>query len=132
MPAKHHIDNKAKLIITEWEGDVIDIDLIDAIKKYQKDIQSNPDYLYYNEVIDFSNAASIKLSTKGIISIGQIASSTDHREINKKLAIIVNSKLAFGLTRMYLAYRSIEKNANKEARIFKKADEAYEWLQSNT
>jgi len=132
MPAKHHIDNKAKLIITEWEGDAIDIDLIDAIKKYQKDIQSNPDYLYYNEVLDFSNAANIKLTTKGIISIGQIASNTDHKEISKKFAIIVSSKLAFGLARMYMAYRSIEKNANKEARVFNKADEAYEWVQCDT
>jgi hypothetical protein len=33
MPAKHYIDIKAQLLTTTWEGDAIDVDFIEAIKK---------------------------------------------------------------------------------------------------
>ena len=52
MPAHHHIDNKAKLIVTTWEGDAVDKDFIETLMKYQEDILSNPDYFDYNEVVD--------------------------------------------------------------------------------
>ncbi|MFW2374141.1 MAG: hypothetical protein ACN4GM_13535 [Gammaproteobacteria bacterium] len=53
MPAKHVIDKKSMLLITTWEGKAIDNEFIDAIKKYQADIQSNSDYHGFNEVVDF-------------------------------------------------------------------------------
>ena len=132
MPAKHHIDNKAKLIITTWEGEAIDIEFIEAIKKYQKDIHSNPDYLCYNEIVNFSKVKGIKLTTEGIINIGQIASRTDQNGVNRKLALIVSSNLAFGLARMYETYRNFAKNANKEIRVFKNENDAWEWIQMKT
>ena len=128
MPANHHIDNNAQLIITTWEGEAHDIEFIDAIKKYQKDIQNHPDYINYNEVVDLSNVTGMKLTTEGIKTIGQIASTTDHNEINRKLAIIVSSVVAFGIARMYEAYRSFSKKANKEIRVFKTEKDAFEWV----
>ena len=129
MPANHHVDSKAQLIITTWEGEARDIDFIEALKKYQNDIQNHPDYIHYNEVANFSNVTRLKLTTEGIKNIGQIAASTDHIDVKRKLAVIVSSKLAYGLARMYIAYRSFTKNAQKEIRIFRTEKEAYEWLQ---
>jgi len=128
MPANHHIDNNAQLIITTWEGEAHDIEFIDAIKKYQKDIQNHPDYINYNEVVDFTKVTGVKLTTEGIKNIGHIASTTDINEVNRKLAFIVSSNLAFGLARMYEAYRSFSKNANKEIRVFKTEKDAFEWV----
>lgn len=130
MPANHNIDSKNHLLITTWEGEAHDIELIEAIKKYQKDIQNHPDYINYNEVVDFSNVTDIKLTTEGIKHIGTIASTTDHIEINRKLAVIVSSNLAFGLARMYGAYREFSKKSHKEIRIFKTEKEAFEWVQN--
>ena len=129
MPAHHHIDNKAQLIITTWEGEARDIEFIEAIKKYQNDIQNYPNYINYNELVDFSNVTGIKLTTKGIKKIGQIASMTDHISTNRKLAFIVSSNLAFGLARMYEIYRSFSAKALKEIRIFKTKKDAFEWIQ---
>ena len=129
MPANHHIDNKNKLIITTWEGEARDIEFIEAIKKYQNDIQNHPDYINYNEIVNLSKVTSFKLTTKGIKTIGEIASTTDKKEINRKLALIVNSNLAFGLARMYEAYRSFSKSANKEIRVFKNEKNAFEWIE---
>lgn len=129
MPAKHHIDNKNRLIITIWEGTASDFEFIEALKKYQNDIQNHPDYINYNEILDFSKVTGIKLTTQGIIKIAQIASATDHSETKRKLALIVNSSLAFGLARMYIGYRSFSRNAHKEINIFKNENDAFEWAQ---
>ncbi len=132
MPAKHHIDTKAQLLITTWEGDAIDIDFINAIKKYQKDIQSNSDYHSFNEIVDLTKVTGMKLTTGGIKNIGSIASSTDKGGVNTKLAIIVSSNLAFGLARMYEAYRSFSKESTKIVRVFRKESDAFEWVKNNT
>jgi len=127
MSAIHKIDNDNQLIVTTWEGDASDIEFIEAIKEYQINIQSNPDYINYNEIVDCSKITKLKLTSSGIKTIGTIASSTDSENINKKLALIVSSNLAFGLARMYQAYRSFAKSANKEIRVFKNNDDAINW-----
>lgn len=131
MPANHHVDNKAQLIITTWEGEARDIEFIEAIKKYQNDIQNHSDNISYNEVVDLSSITGIKLTTEGIRNIGVVAAKTDHIEVNRKLAIIVSSNLAFGLARMYEVYRSFTKNSHKEICVFKSKKDALEWVQIN-
>ncbi|MFV2058088.1 MAG: STAS/SEC14 domain-containing protein [Thiohalomonadales bacterium] len=128
MPATHSIDNKAKLIVTTWRGEAIDTEFIDALKNYQKNIQGNPTYQDYNEIFDFRKVAGIKISAEGIKNISRIASSTDQEDSDRRLAIIVGSNLAFGLARMYVTYRSFQKQSNKEIRIFKIEKNAYEWV----
>ena len=131
MPANHQINNKSKIIVTTWIGEARDIDFIEAIKKYQHDIQNQPEYIDYNELVNFSKMTKIKLTAGGIKSIGKIASTTDNSDGHKKLALIVTSKLAFGLARMYEVYRNISSNAKKELRIFNNEKEALKWLDDN-
>jgi len=132
MPAKHHINNASQLLITTWEGEAVDVDFIEAIKKYQKDIQSNSDYHHFNEIVDLTRITGIKLTTNGIKHISSIASSSDQNRANTKLALIVSSNLAFGLARMYEAYRSMSRNINKEIRVFKNEDDAFVWINEKT
>ena len=129
MPANHHIDRKAQLIITTWEGQAGDIEITEALKKYQKAFQYHPDYSGYNEVFDARNVSSISLTSKGVEILGRIASSTDQIEVSRKLAIIVNSTFGFGIARMYLAYRNFGKRTHKEIRLFKNEKDAFEWVQ---
>ena len=129
MPANHHIDHKTKLIVTRWEGIARDFEIIDAIKKYQEEIQNKPDYIHYNEVVDFRKMTSTQITVEGIKKIAHIASTTVHSETTRKLALIVNSNLAFGLARMYETYRKFSKNANKEIGVFKNEKDAFEWVQ---
>ncbi|MDH5611231.1 MAG: hypothetical protein OEY66_02085 [Gammaproteobacteria bacterium] len=132
MPAQHHIDNDARLIITTWQGEAQDIDFIEALKKYQDDIQYHPDYINYNELVNLKEITNIKLTTNGLINIGKIASSTDHNEIGRKLAIVVGSNKAYFLARMYKVYRSLSQNSCKHISIFTKENEAIQWLQKST
>ena len=132
MPANHHIDSNNQLIITTWEGIACDIEFIEAIKHYQNNIQNRPDCINYNEVVDLRKVTSLKLTTEGIKTIGSIASNTDSKELNKKIALIVSSNLAFGLARMYEAYRSFSNTSNKQIRVFKNASDAFLWVKNNT
>jgi len=132
MSAIHIIDNDNQLIVTTWEGDACDIEFIEAIKKYQTNIQNKPDYINYNEIVDCRKITKLKLTSEGLKTIGTIASTTDSEILNKKLALIVSSNLAFGLARMYQAYRSFSKSANKEIRVFKNDDDAFNWVKNNT
>lgn len=127
MPATHYIDNKLKLLISTWEGDATDEECVEALKKYQKKYQNNPDYINYNEIIDTRKVKKIKLTTQGIKYSSQIASSTDQKESKRKLAFIVRSNLAYGLVRMFITYRSFSNSATKELQVFKTTKEAIEW-----
>ena len=129
MPANHHIDHDTRIILTTWEGIADDSEFIEALDIYQNNIQNHPDYIDYNEVVDLTHTSSIKITTKGIKKIGTIASKTDQNKPDRKLALIVNSNLAFGLARMYIVYRSFSKNANKNIRVFKDEKNAFEWIQ---
>lgn len=131
MTISHHIDNEARLIVTIWEGEAIDGDFIEALKKYQKDIQSKSAYLEYNEIVNFSETSRIRLSLKGLKDIGEIASSTDKLRPKTKLAFIVSSELAYNFAKLYATYRNFGKNANKKIRVFKNESDAMDWVCSD-
>ena len=131
MPAKHHIDNETNLIITTWEGDATESEFIETLKKYQKDIQCDPDYIHYNEIFDLSKATNIKITVSGLINVGRTASQTDHLFSNKKLALIVSSNMAFGIARMYETYRNMGINTSKKIRVFKNESKALKWARSD-
>lgn len=132
MPAHHHIDNEAKLLITTWEGEAIDIDFINAIKRYHKDFQNQLEYRDYNEVVNLTGITDIKLTTEGLKQIGQIAATTDQKRDQGKLAFIVNTNLAYGLVRVYMTYRNFGHDATKELRVFREESVALDWLKQSS
>ncbi|PLX79200.1 MAG: hypothetical protein C0614_08145 [Desulfuromonas sp.] len=127
MPAKHSIDTEIQLLVTTWEGDAIDTDFSDVLIAYQKEIQENPEYADYNEIADFREITSIKITPKGLMNIGKIAAKTDLIKGDCRLALIVNQGLAFNLARIYATYRSLNKSSKKEVRIFNNMDCATKW-----
>lgn len=136
MPAIHDIDREAKLILTTWDGDATDAEFIEALANYQRNIQSNRDYLAFNELVNLSTVTRFKLTATGIKRIGRIASKTDQGRIasktdqgraNGKLAIIVSSDFAYGLARMYETYRRIANTSSKTVRVFREETAAREW-----
>jgi hypothetical protein len=131
MPAFHKIESDLKLITTTWSGEATDSELIDALTKYQQDIKSNPDYCFYNEIVDFSKAVNFKLSTAGLRKLVQIATGSDVKGVKTKLAIIVSEPVAYGLARIYEAYRSLLPNVSKEVSVFKNHYNALEWVSCN-
>lgn len=132
MPANHYIDNEAKLITTTWEGEAVDSEFVEALKKYQKEVQNKPEHLDYNEIVNLTKMSRIKLSVRGLIKIGSIASSTDQYRTRTKLALVVNSDLAFNFAKLYATYRNYGKNNKKSLRIFKSESDALDWMRNKT
>jgi len=128
MPAKHDIDIEAKLLVTSWEGVAVDTEFIEALKNYQKDIQSKSAHLGFNEVVDLTKITNIKITLQGLKNISSIALLTDNNNIRSKLAFIVGSKRAFSLVKLYSAYRSLGKKSSKEINVFTNAKDAFEWV----
>jgi len=128
MPAIHKIDHKLKLIVTTWSGVAVDQELSAALLKYQQDIENQPELRAYNEIVDFSETSSFKLTPEGITKLASIAANRDLKGIKTKLAIIVCIPLAYGLGRMYEIYRSLVPNSFKEVGVFKNYQDALAWL----
>lgn len=132
MPAEHKIDDDHKIIYTTWHGVASDRDLIESFTIYREDIRMKPQYRSYDEIVDFSEATNFELTVDGIIKLVQIAGNTDMQGITTKLAIIVSVPIAFGLGRMYGAYRSMVPGASKIVRVFRSHNEADKWMENNT
>lgn len=127
MPATHRIDNEAKLIITTWDGEATDTSLINALIAYQKNIQKNPEYDSYAEIIDFRDTPVTSVTIDGIKSLAKIAAQTDEGRAGNKVAIIVSSSLAYNLVRLYAVYRNFGRKKKKQVQVYKDEREAYEW-----
>ncbi len=132
MPAKHEIQIDEKIIVTKWDGVATDNDFIAVLKAYQKNIQTKSEHKGFNEVFDCTGITKIKITTNGLKKISRISTETDSDILKTKLAFIVSSNLAYGLVRMYDAFRSFEKKQTKEIRVFKVESEAFDWVQNNT
>lgn len=129
MPVQHVIDDKKKLIITTWSGEAVESELMEALARYQKETKNFTNRHDYDELVDFSNTRSFKLSTVGLKNIAKMASATDAKEGSTKLAIIVSVPLAFGLGRVYEIYRSLVTRNAKKVGVFDNHQEAREWLE---
>jgi hypothetical protein len=130
MPATHKIDHELKLITTIWSGVAIDRELYEALLNYQQEIKTQPGLETYNEIVDFSEATSFKLTPDGIVKLAGLAARKDVKGVKTKLAIIVRIPLAYGFGRMYEVYRSLVPNSFKDVGVFKTYSEAMEWLKS--
>lgn len=128
MPAIHQINTDSRIITTTWEGDATDAECMESYKRYQEDIFSKPDYCYYNEVVNFATATAFKLTTKGLMDLAKQAKTTDQPGINTKLAIIVNSGLAYSFANLYATYRKVIQGSSKEVQVFKNEEDALDWV----
>ena len=132
MPAHHTVDADAQLLITTWKGEAHDHEFIEAIHNYQKEIQTHPEQLHFNEIVDFTDMTHVKLTAGGIKNIGRIALLTDTDHVKRKLALVVSSNVAFGLARMYTTYRTLSPKSNKDIHIFRTKADALEWAKNRT
>ena len=128
MPAQHIIDEDNGIIITNWTGAATDDALLDTIQKYNKDIRSKPEYRDFNEIVDFTMADNINLTYTGLMNVAEAATDMDAVTGKTKLAIIVDSNLAFSLARMYITYRSFFKSTKKSINVFKFREAAMDWF----
>ncbi len=128
MPVQHTIDSDKRVITTTWSGEATDGEFIAALAKYQREIKGRLEYTDYDEVLDLSGTSSFKLTPGGLRRLAEMGAKTDGQGARTRLAIIVPQPVAYGLGRMYQAYRSFMPDASKDVQVFRTGVDALRWI----
>jgi hypothetical protein len=125
VPITHRVDHERRLV-TAWPHGVMTDDDVSA---YPRSVRSRADVAGYDELIDMRDVAQIALpSGHRARELAQTSAAMDDRARPSKLAIIATQEVAFGLGRMYEAYRSLDARSTKQVAVFRDAAEALYFL----
>jgi hypothetical protein len=123
MPIDYSIDEERKVLVARAHGKLCDADLLD----YGQRLRDDPSAKRANhELADLTEVDSGSLvSAEGVRELARFWHGEYDWMSGGKLAIVAPTDLAFGLGRMYQMLRD---DGPDQIRIFREADEAWEWL----
>jgi hypothetical protein len=125
MAIEYQIDFGRRVVFTTACGTVTAEDLFG----YQREVWSRPDVAGFDEVVDMSEVEEIaEPSAKQIIALAELSAEMDVRSTVSRFAIVAPQDLAFGLGRMYEAYRGLNRRSTKEVAVFRVRQDALAWL----
>lgn len=125
MPLEYEIDSKRKLVIAKVKGALTKEHLF----AYQNEVWTRPEVRGFDELVDMREAGQIDQPDKSMLQqLAKTASSMDDQDTKTRFAIVPDRDLAFGLGRMYQAYRDLAPQSNKEVAVFRIMEEALAWL----
>jgi hypothetical protein len=125
MPFEYRIDHGCRIVLTEGRGTVTDPEVF----AYQRDVWSSPDLAGYDELIDMSGVMQIVLPTaERVRQLADLAAAMDVSTAPARLAIVAPDDYAFGLGRMYSAFRETNPQSTKQVAVFRSRANALQWL----
>lgn len=125
MLVSHRIDHDSKVIITTFAPEDLTLKLfLETFNKYQDELKYLPDFQKYNELVDFRPITSINITASELKQLSNLASKQDTREIVTKLALLVDSKPAFTLAKVYEVIRNLNPASKKQVKVFQEFEEA--------
>ena len=133
MLVSHRIDHENKVIITTFAPEEVDLKLFyDAFSKYQEELRFLPDFQKFHEMVDFRPITSINITAAELKEFGSLTLESDQQEDVTKLALLVDSKPAFTLAKVYEMIRNFSPASKKQVKVFKDMDSAMTWLTPNS
>ena len=126
MPITTSIDHARRLVVATATGDLGPEDFF----AYQREAWTQPGVGGYDEIVDMTGASRIREATpERIRELAKLAASMDVPDAASRLAIVAPADLAYGLGRMYEAFRQFAKSpATKSVAVFRTRAEADAWL----
>jgi hypothetical protein len=125
MPIEYRIDHKRRLVIARGIGALVHEDFMG----YQQSVWSDPAIASYNELVDMTGVENIELeSSSRIKELAMTSAGMDAPGAERRFAIVAKDDLAFGLGRMYEAYREMQPQSRKRVGVFRTMREALEYL----
>lgn len=122
MPIEYRIEDGRRLVIASVRGALTTEDIFG----YQREVWGRPEVAGYDELIDLSEVEQLPSpSGASVMELARVASKMDAGAA-AKLAIVAPDDYAYGLGRMYEAYRNM--HGGKEARVFRTLQEARDWI----
>ena len=118
MPIIHRIEPSYRMVYTRGYGVVTDEDILG----HNRDLKADPDFdPTFNQLLDFTEAVEIKIQTETIQRIARRRIF----DLSSQRAIVVDTALKFGLSRMFQNLRLPE---DENIRVFFDIVEARKWL----
>lgn len=129
MLVSHQLDHDNKIIITTFAPEVTSLKIfLDAYSNYQEELKYLPDYQQYNELVDFRHIGSINITAAELKKFGNFTLTADIRDSDTRLALLVDSKPAFTLAKVYETIRNLSPSSKKQVKVFQDKDAALAWI----
>jgi hypothetical protein len=127
MPITFRIDTEHRRVIATATGTLTDQDVFG----YQRDVWSRPEIAGFDELVDVTGVEHVELPLPAGERMRELASMSSAMDADRpsRLAIVAPGDFAFGLGRMYGAYRESDRRSTKEVRVFRTTAEALAWLE---
>ena len=118
------VDRERRRVVTTWGSLVTDASLL----SYQKAVWDDQGVHGFDWLIDFSGLQEIEVTTEGLEAVAHMAAGMDGAAGRSRFAIVVGDSLAYGLSRMYEAFREMDEKSTRQVMVFKRRAEALAWL----
>jgi len=129
MPFVYRVDHDARVVVGVGTGVITDADVFG----YQKDVWSRPDVAGYDELVDMSLVTEIVVpSGDRVRDLATLSATMDDKSTKSKFAIVAPADVAFGLGRMFQAYRYLDRRSTKEVGVFRTMRDALAFLRRDT
>jgi hypothetical protein len=126
MPIHYEIDAERRLVVTTVLGEVTAEDLRLHAEAMASDPQRGG---RLDEIVDLTKAVESSLASRAIRDFAQHMREKDRNTPGTKLAFVAPANAAFGLARMFEAYRQ---HPSFEIQVFRDAAGALRWLGRET
>ncbi len=125
MPIDYRIDTIQNVVLAKARGRLTDQDIF----AYQQSVWSSPEVAGFDELVDMTEVKEIvSATTEHIRDLANLSAQMDQPDGTSRFAIVASQDIAFGLGRMYAAYRELSPGSIKKAGVFRSRKEALSWL----
>jgi hypothetical protein len=125
MPIDYRVDHDQRRVIAEGHGAVT----AEEIFRYQREAWSRSDVAGYDELVDMTDVREIvEPKAHEMRALAQMSAGMDAPGGAGRFAIVAPGDFAFGLGRMYEAFRDMTPGTRKEVSVFRDRAAALAWL----
>lgn len=118
----HQIHRSRLIVVSTWTGEVSDSMHLEAYRSLYEDDGWKPGM---SELADIRLANPAGITGAGLRAVARLTARASEGGPEFRTAVLVNSMLAFGLTRMYQVF---SEDSLENVRIFEDASLALEWI----
>ena len=122
MPTRYEYDPATRIVRIEISGEVREAELVDLAQKLASDESFAPGH---GELVDLRGLRDTDVSAPALRQVAGIFARTDRYADRTRVAMCAPDDLAFGLSRMYEAFRE---SSGLQLRVFRTLGEAERWL----
>ncbi len=128
MPITYRVDHERRVVVARGYGVITHDDLFG----YQRAAWSGSDVVGSVELVDMTDVSEIiPPSADHVQALATVAAHMDLASTPSRFAIVAPGDNAYGLGRMFQAYRESETRSTKAVGVFRTFSEALEFLRIN-